>query len=228
MGGLSTVYFMPPFGGALVGAGASLLGSWVTEWHKRKSAEEEKERKLTEACLYLAPEFFRTSERVLYISDRARGNYITAYVGREPPKNGDVKEDFVPFHPFLFPSSPQVRDLPAEVALALVAYYDSLHELEKFVLDWWERPGQLRSNVFNVILHHADKSLLLAQGYIEKLEATKIMMPQPAQLSTLNSRIERSRASTTEARQHQLDRAKSGPARPHTNSSPSGRAPARS
>lgn len=59
-GGILTVFFVPPLGGALVGAGASLLGAWMTEWNKKNSADIEKTSKQAEARQYLVPELTRT------------------------------------------------------------------------------------------------------------------------------------------------------------------------
>jgi hypothetical protein len=40
---------------ALFGAGAALLGAWITELNNRRSATEEKSRRQSEARQYLAP-----------------------------------------------------------------------------------------------------------------------------------------------------------------------------
>lgn len=203
--GLATVPFLPPLAGALVGAGAALLGTWITEWQRRKTADAEKARQQAEARRYLVPELHRTIERVLYIHDRAASKFVGASAG-DTSDTGDLKEDFIPYAPVLYPTAPQFMHLPGDEAVALVAYYDSLHSLEKSATDWWERPGQLRVNIFNSILHHADKSLQLALVCIDRFDVEAACPPPYEAWGTLTSRIERARASAAEARTHHLKR----------------------
>lgn len=182
-GGVVTVFFVPPLGGALVGAAASLLGAWMTEWNKKNAADIEKLTKQAEARQYLEPELCRTIERVIYIHGRAIANFITAStqttqemhgLKAEAQITGDLREDFLPFHPVLYPNSERFKDLPGGDAVKLIAYYDSLHSLNDLVVDWWQRPGQLSFNVFNSILHKADKSLQLASACIEKWDSADL------------------------------------------------------
>jgi hypothetical protein len=203
--GLATVPFMPPLAGALVGAGAALLGTWITEWQKRRTADEEKAQKQAEARRYLVPELHRTIERVLYIHGRAVSKFVSASVGHTAD-TGDAKEDFIPYAPVLYPTAPQFMSLPGDDAIALIAYYDSLHALEKSATDWWERAGQLPVNIFNMILHHADKSLELALACIDRFDVEAACPPPYEAWGTLTSRIERARASAAEARKHHIQR----------------------
>ena len=75
------------------------------------------------ARAYLAPELHRTIERALYIHGRALANFICASA-ENGIKPNDRKEDFLPFRPSLYPTAPQIRDLPPEDAAALSAYYE--------------------------------------------------------------------------------------------------------
>ncbi|MDY7580138.1 hypothetical protein RGU70_17650 [Herbaspirillum sp. RTI4] len=177
--------------GALFGAGASLLGAWVTELNNRRSNAEDKVRREVDARRYLAPELNRTIERVLYIHQRAIPNFAIASAGKET-KTNDLQEDFIPYMPVLYPNAPQFRDLPGEDATALITFYDSLHALHKFVSDWWGREGQLPVNIFNMILTLADKSMALAKVCIQRFELEQIYPPQYELWGTLSSRIERS------------------------------------
>lgn len=144
--------------GALFGAGASLLGAWISDFNSRKKEIESKKQKERDAEKYLTPELLRTVSRVLSIQNRAIINY--ASTAREynrsgaltyplPPdiqdaiELGDIKEDFLPYLPLLYPNVPQFKDLAGSKAIKLVAYYDSLYSLEAFVKDWWKREGQV-------------------------------------------------------------------------------------
>lgn len=128
--------------GALFGAGASLLGAWVTEFNNRSSLIKEKRQRELDARRYLAPELNRTIERILYIHERAAPNFISASVEHEIKPNY-LQHDFIPYIPALYPNAVQFRDLSSEYAISLVSFYDSLHDLEKFIADWWGRDGQL-------------------------------------------------------------------------------------
>ena len=201
---LSLHYSVPSLAGALFGAGASLLGAWVTELNSRRSAAEDKARREGDARRYLAPELNRIIERVLYIHRRAIPNFISASCGQPLPR--DLREDFLPYMPVLYPTSPQFRDLSGDDAIALIAFYDSLHAIEKSVNDWWEREGQLPVNIFNMILTFANHSLELAMVCIERFEIEKYFPPKYESWGTLSSRISRSMTSASEAMARHLER----------------------
>ena len=205
-GGGALALNVAPLAGALFGAGGALLGAWITELNKRRTDAEDKTRRQTEAVEALAPELQRTIERVQYIVDRASANFIceAAINGVE---TNDRQSDFLPFRPTLYPNAPQVRDLPGEKAIALIRFYDSLHEIEKLVDDWWEREGQLAVNIFNVILHAAEKSLRLGLICIREFDLEARFPPPYESWGTLTSRIECSLDSAAKGRQHHLDRA---------------------
>ena len=84
--------------------------------------------------------------------------------------------------------------------------YDSLHTLAKFVDDWWEREGQLPVNIFNMILHSADKSLRLALICIKEFDLEAMYPPQYEAWGTISSRIERSLSSAEQARTNHIAR----------------------
>jgi hypothetical protein len=189
--------------GALFGAGASLLGAGITELNKRRTDTEDKSRRESDARRYLAPELNRTIERVLYIHQRAIPNFICASAEHKVKPN-DLQEDFIPYMPTLYPNSPQFRDLSGDDATTLIAYYDSLHALDKFVNDWWEREGQLPVNIFNMILTLADKSLLLAEAGIQRFDLEKLYPPEYESWGTLSSRISNSMTSAKQAREHHI------------------------
>ncbi|QOV68204.1 hypothetical protein [Citrobacter sp. BDA59-3] len=100
--------------GALFGAGASLLGAWISDFNSRKKEIESKKQKENDAEKYFAPELLRTVAKILYIQDRATVNYgatFREYIRKgaltyplEPSiRNvlnlGDKKEDFLPYLP---------------------------------------------------------------------------------------------------------------------------------
>ena len=191
--------------GALFGAGASLLGAWITELNNRRSDAEGKAKREIEARRYLAPELNRTIERVLYIHQRAIPNFSSASLG-QVTSTGDLQEDFIPYMPVLYPNAPQFRDLSGVDATALIAFYDSLLTLEKFVSDWWKRDGQLPVNIFNMILTHAHQSLVLAEACIQRFELDALYPPQYESWGTLTSRIDRSKKIADETREHHMAR----------------------
>jgi hypothetical protein len=210
--------------GALFGAGAALLGAWITELNKRRTDAEDKTQRQREAQEYLAPELYRTIERVLYINDRATANFICASAENHIKPN-DLKDDLLPYWPALYPNAPQVRDLPGGTAVELIRYYDSLHALAKLVEDWWEREGQLPVNIFNTILHSSERSLRLALNCVREFELEQRYPPEYESWGTITSRIERSLSVAEEARAHHIARfeAKSAAKTPPA----LGRAPAR-
>lgn len=205
-GGGALALNITPLAGSLFGAGGALLGAWITELNKRRSDAEDKAKRRAEAVDVLAPELQRTIERVQYIVDRASANFICEAAVNGVETN-DRQVDFRPYQPTLYPSAPQVRDLPGEKAIALIRFYDSLHEIEKLVDDWWEREGQLAVNIFNGILHAAEKSLRLGLVCIGEFDL-EARFPSPYESwGTFTSRIERSLDNAAKARQHHLDRA---------------------
>ena len=205
-GGGALTLNITPLAGSLFGAGGALLGAWITELNKRRTDAEDKAKRQAEAADALAPELQRTIERVQYIVDRAVANFIceAAVNGIE---TGDQQADFRPYRPTLYPSAPQVRDLPGEKAIVLIRFYDSLHELEKLADDWWEREGQLVVNIFNDILHAAEKSLRLSLVCIREFDLEARFPPPYESWDTFTSRIDRSLDSAARARQGHLDRA---------------------
>lgn len=191
--------------GALFGAGAAMLGAWITELNSRRTAMEEKSRRQIEARQYLAPELHRAIVRALYIHERAIPNFGAAST-EHAIKPTDLKEDFIPSWPVLYPNAPQVHQLAGDEAVALIAFYDSLHSLAEFVNNWWEREGQLPVNIFNMILHNADDSLRLALVCIDKFSLETLYPPRYAAHGTLTSRIERSLSSAAKARELHIAR----------------------
>jgi hypothetical protein len=154
---------------------------------------------------YLSPELHRTIERVLYIHGRAQANFICASAEHEIKPN-DRKEDFIPYRPSLFPNAPEVSELPTDDAAALSAFYDSLISLADFVNDWWEREGQLPVNLFNAMLHDAEKSMELALVCIDKFDLERQYPPKYEAHGTISSRIKRSLSSAAQARKHHIAR----------------------
>ncbi len=165
----------------------------------------EKSRKQEAARRYLAPELYRTIDRALYIHSRAIPNFVGASA-EHAVKPNDRKEDFLPYRPILYPSAPEVRELSADDADALSTFYDSLQSLADLVNDWWEREGQLPVNIFNAILHSAEKSLEFALGCIDKFDLERQFPPAVEAMGNISSRIKRSLSSAASARSHHIAR----------------------
>jgi len=86
-------------------------------------------------------------------------------------------------------------DLAPDDAVALSTFYDSLQSLNDFVKDWWAREGQLPVNIFNSILHSADRSLEAALVCIERFDLDRQFPPHVAALGDISSRIKKSQSS---------------------------------
>jgi hypothetical protein len=178
--------------GALFGAGASLLGAWVTEINKRRTDTEDKKKRESEARMYLAPELKRTIDRVIFIHQRAVANFSnasSAFTGHQSFELNDLQKDFIPYMPSLYPNSPQFQDLSGDDATTLISYYDSLHALDKDVIDWWNRAGQLPVNIFLGILTRVDETLILAESCIQSFDLENLYPPKYESHPTLSSTI---------------------------------------
>jgi len=159
----------------------------------------------SEARRFLAPELQRTIDRVLYIHGRALANFVS-HSADTKIKPTDLKQDFIPHWPKLYPNAPQVQDLAEEDAVSLIAYYDSLHALNDDVNDWWGREGQLPINLFNTFLHRASRSLRLALVCIEKFDLEAIIPPPYESWGTISFRIKQALKSEDQARKAHLER----------------------
>jgi hypothetical protein len=159
----------------------------------------------SEARRFLAPELQRTIDRVLYIHGRAIANFVS-HSADTKVKPTDLKQDFIPHWPRLYPNAPQVRDLAEEDAAALIAYYDSLHALNDDVNDWWGREGQLPVNLFNTFLHRASKCLRLALTCVEKFGLEALIPPPYESWGTISFRINQGLKSEEQARNAHLAR----------------------
>ena len=152
------------------------------------ASSEESPNRQREARRILAPELQRTIERVLFIHGRALANFL-AHSTNSSQKPNDVKQDFLPHWPNLYPSAPAVHELAEDDAAALTAYYDSLHALHDEVNDWWARDGQLAVNLFNGFRDKASRSLRLALLCIERFDLEKMIPPPYESWGTISSRI---------------------------------------
>lgn len=204
-GGIALWSNITPLAGSLFGAGGALLGTWITELHKRRTDSEEKAKKETDAAAALAPELLRTIERTQYILDRAVANFSSASAedGEMP---SDLQADFRPYLPTLYPNTPLMRDLSGDKAIALIRYYDSLNELSNFVNDWWQREGQLVVNVFNGLMHAAEKSIRLGMICVQKLDLEASFPPTYESWDTLTSRLEKSLDRAAKSRELHVQR----------------------
>jgi hypothetical protein len=162
----------------------------------------------SEARRCLAPELQRTIDRVLYIHGRALANFVS-HSADTKVKPTDLKQDFIPHWPKLYPEAPQVRDLAEGDATALIAYYDSLHALNDDVNDWWGREGQLPVNLFNTFLHRASKCLRLALICIDRFELEALIPPPYESWGTISFRINQAIKSEEHARKVHLERTQS-------------------
>jgi hypothetical protein len=159
----------------------------------------------SEARRFLAPELQRTIDRVLFIHGRAVANFVS-HSADTKVKPTDLKQDFIPHWPKLYPNALRVRELAEEDAAALISYYDSLHALNDDVNDWWGREGQLPANLFNTFLHRASKCLRLALICIEKFGLEALIPPPYESWGTISFRINQALKSEEQARNAHLAR----------------------
>jgi hypothetical protein len=164
----------------------------ATEVHAAKAQSATRH---SEARRFLAPELQRTIDRVLYIHSRAIANFVSHSVDMTV-KPTDLKQDFIPHWPRLYPNAPQVQDLAAEDAAAL----------NDDVNDWWGREGQLPVNIFNVFLHKASKCLRLALICIEKFDLESLIPPPYESWGTISHRINQALKSEEQVRNAHLER----------------------
>lgn len=167
----------------------------ASERHSEKTQSVNRHR---EARRFLAPELQRTIDRVLYIHGRAVANFVSHSAGTKV-KPTDLKQDFIPHWPKLYPNASQVRELAGEDLAALIDYYDSLHALNDEVNDWWERDGQLPVNLFNIFLHRASKCLRFALICIDKFELEALIPPPYESWGTISFRINQALKSEEQA-----------------------------
>lgn len=158
-----------------------------------------------DARRFLAPELNRTIARVLYIHSRTIPNFVWASRGHGVRPN-DRKEDFLPHWPKLFPNAPKCDALSSDDIVSLSSFYDSLHTLSDLVNEWWGRDDQLPVNIFNSIMHEAQKSLELALVCIRNFDLDTRFPPANAAVGPLSVRIRRSLASATDAMRHHIAR----------------------
>jgi hypothetical protein len=194
---LGLAFGVPAIAGALFGAGATMLGAWITSNNLQRSSAAEKAARESSAKRFLTPELKRVIDKVLHIHQRALVNYSSAAADRELP--GDIQADFVPFMPVLYPNAPQVHHLTGDDAVALVEFYDSLHALDKLVGHWYDRPGQKKVNIYNVILHDADRSLALAQACVPRFDIDTLYPAKHESVGPTSRQIERALSDSTKA-----------------------------
>ncbi|WP_460901088.1 hypothetical protein [Paraburkholderia jirisanensis] len=143
-------------------------------------------------------------DRLLFIHQRALANHSSAATDQALPS--DVQADFIPFMPVLYPNAPQFHNLSGDDAVALVGLYDSLHELQSSVTDWYDRPTQLKVNIFNVMLHDVDQSLKLAQICVTRFDIDVLYPAKHETVGTTSARIERCLGQSANARENHIKR----------------------
>jgi hypothetical protein len=175
--GMALYKCVPALAGALGGASATMLGTWLTAINTRRSAAEGTARRQDEARKFFAPELHRIVQRTVYIHKRTLVHYGEATIlffdpNASRPNPGDNPEDFVPHFPVLFPNTVQLSHLSGNHAYALALFYDSLTALENFRADWWDRENQQKINILNTMLHQLNECLRLSLECVDlfKLE----------------------------------------------------------
>lgn len=200
--------------GALFGAGAALLGGWVTQINERRAYAEKQKRLELEALRKLRPELQRVVERVLFIHQRATVNFTSSSVahsnGEANFKPHDLRHDFIPHMPVLYPASPLLNYLGGDEAVALIAFYDSLQSLLRLVDEWWARQGQLPVVIFLAILNSSKESLRLAETCIDKFGVEADGQPSNEAWTTLPERISSSIRNSDMALSSHLERNNAG------------------
>lgn len=187
-----------------------MLGGWITANNaQRANAAQKAERELN-AKRFLTPELMRLIDKILHVHQRALANYSSAAWGHALPN--DIQVDFVPFMPVLYPSAPQFHDLPGDDAVVLVEFYDSLHAVDTLVKHWYDRPEQLKVNIFNVILHAVDRSLEKANACVVPFNIDALYPAKNESVGPTSHRIERALCQSDNARESHIKRFNEKPA----------------
>lgn len=188
---------LPTLAGALIGGGASLLGAWISDLNTRRQQVEKRKALEADAKRFARPELYRTIEKLLHIHSRALVNYNIWYQVEIIKKSdvfmdtGDAQIDFIPFLPVLYPNFENMKNLPSEELYALIRFYDSLNSIKEHTLRWWDREGQLKTNIYNGILQNARQSLDFALRCLEIFELDDSIPPRYSGWTPLRERIER-------------------------------------
>lgn len=195
---------IPAIAGALFGAGAALLGAWITLTTTQRASATEKARRESDAKRYLTPELKRVIDRLLFIHQRALANYSTAAMEQVQPN--DIQADFFPYMPVLYPNAPQFHDLTGDDAVSLIGFYDSLYDLEMMVKDWYGRPTQLQVNIFNVILAKVDFGLQMAQTCVTRFGIDTLYPAKHESVGPPSKQIDRCLSQSKRARESHIAR----------------------
>jgi len=191
--------------GALGGASATMLGTWLTALNTRKSAAEDTVRRQEEARKFFAPELHRIIQRTVYIHKRTLVHYGVATVlffdpNASRPDPGDKPEDFVPHLPVLFPNPAQLSNLSGKHAYALVLFYDSLIALENFRANWWGRENQAKINTLGTMLHQSNECLRLSLDCIDLFKLEEMFPPRYAAHPGMSTDIKKTLEQEEQAR----------------------------
>lgn len=195
---------VPAIAGALFGAGAALLGGWITLMNTQRTSSAEKARRESDAKRYLTPELKRVIDRLLFIHQRALANYSVATMDQVQPN--DIQADFFPYMPVLYPNAPQFHDLTADDAVSLIGFYDSLYDLEMMVKDWYGRPTQLQVNIFTVMLTKVDRALEMAQICVIRFEIDTLYPAKHESVGTPSKQVDRCLSQSKRARDVHIER----------------------
>lgn len=201
---LGLAFGVPAIAGAMFGAGATMLGGWITTNNTQRASAAQKVERETNAKRYLIPELLRLIDKVIHIHQRALANYSSAVGGHALPN--DIQADFEPFMPVLYPTAPQFHDLTGDDAVSLVEFYDSLHALDTLVKQWYDRPDQLKTNIFNVILHAVDQSLEKARVCVERFNIDVLYPAKHESVGPTSQKIERALSQSGQAREGHIKR----------------------
>lgn len=193
---------VPAIAGALFGAGATMLGGWISLINTQQANAAEKSRRESDAKRYLTPELFRVVTRLLFVHQRALANYTCAALGHKMPK--DEKIDFQPIMSILYPNAPQFHNLPGDDAVALVELYDSLYVLTGTVSDWHDRASQPPINIFNAVLHGVDQSLKQAKTCVERFDIDHLYPAKHASVETISHQIDVALTKSNQARENHI------------------------
>lgn len=182
--------------GAMIGGGATLLGSWISDFNTQRQEIKKKKEQEQDAKMFAQPELYRTIEKLLTIHSRALVNYNNWLEADLHKRNniitdtGDIKNDFIPILPALYPNFEYIKHLPSKELFCLISYYDSLNELKDAALRPWDREGELKSNTFNWILQNAHSSLQQALNCIELFDLDNSTIQKHSGSKPLKKRIE--------------------------------------
>lgn len=127
---------------------------------------DDREQKARIALALFAPEMARILAKQIHVLDRTVANFGQTSLKR-PPIQGDSWSTLRPLSPSLYPSAPELRDLPPHASRMLVEFYDAVQGVADLIDDLERRWSPTEVNNWNVLMHKVRSTVDLGVRAIE-------------------------------------------------------------